>query len=148
MKYALLAVLALACAACDGESTGTEDRTTDEVLVVQGVVFDRVTRQTVRNIEIVLSTFASSDKKQAKPLDSDTQMTQREGFQFRLERIREGQTYSIFARDPEGVLTASETLRILDINHDGNSFNAETGEYLRTVDFEIAGGALILAVPK
>ena len=46
------------------------------------------------------------------------------------------------------MLTDSETLRILDINHEGNSYNPETGSYLRTVDFEVAGGGLILSVPR
>ncbi len=148
LKYALWVALAFAGVACDGEATGDTDRKTDEVLVVQGVVYDPATRQMVRNIEIVLSTYASSDKKQQNPLDTQSQITQREGYQFRLEHIREGQTYSIYAKDPSGTLTDSETLRILDINHEGNSYNPETGSYLRTVDFEVAGGALILSVPR
>lgn len=148
IKYTLLALLAFAGMACDGESTENTDRRTDEVLVVQGTVSNFSNRQPVRNIEIVLSTFSSSDKEQQKPLDTQSQITQREGYQFRLEHIREGQTYSIYAKDPDGVLTASETLRILDINHDGNSYNAETGEYLRVVDFEVVGGALVLSVPR
>ena len=141
--FVLLLAAALLCGACNGASYEDSDRKTESVLVVQGSVFDANLLYPVRNIEIVLTSFSSSDKDQTRPLRTVKEYSHLDGtYQVRLEQLREGQSYRLQAFDPDGQLEDSEPMKILDVRQGGNSYDSETGTYTRIVFFVVKNGKL------
>ena len=146
--YLLLISGALLCAACNAGEMGDEDKVTDESLWVRGVVVDGDAYRMMPGIELVLSAYASYDREQEKPLRDIKTVSQSDGtYQVMMHELREGQTYSIRAVDPDGRYVSSEPVPILDVNHDGVSYDSRGSSYIRVIDFVQKNGTLTVDLP-